>query len=85
MLKTINVGTKKKIRLSTYDTDWIKNRCFICGKEFQNTEKDYEIKGNCCTECNVRIDEKIQRDVRERARQRKYYVEVTKKKNKLKK
>jgi len=32
----------------TYDTDWIKDRCFICGRGFPNSRAHYEAHGNWC-------------------------------------
>jgi len=57
MKKTINVGSKKPIYIS-YDTDNIKDWCFICGnslvRDIDSKEIYYEKYGNCCHTCNAK-------------------------------
>ena len=53
MIKTKNIGGLKPL-LVKYDTNNIKNRCFICGKYINNSEELYEERGNCCSECSGR-------------------------------
>jgi hypothetical protein len=63
MLKTINVGSNRKSLLVNYNTNNIKDRCFICGKEGihgkTNPEIYYENFGNCCHSCNSKADKTV--------------------------
>ena len=62
MEKTINIGGRKPIMVK-YDTDNIKNICFICGNTLfigkQNREDYYEQYGNCCHKCSSRAGQVV--------------------------
>jgi len=51
MFKVINAGVGKEMFL-VYNTNNIKNKCFICGAEIKNSPKRYEIYGNSCGRCS---------------------------------
>jgi len=40
-------------------SDLVKDRCFICGRCFKNSWKDYKLKGNTCRLCDSRIELKL--------------------------
>jgi len=58
MNKTIDIGVKKSVMFE-YNTDNIKNSCFICGKKINNSEDYYELYGNCCRECGGLAEKRI--------------------------
>lgn len=41
----------------------IRNRCFICGHAYENDFKQYLVRGNCCTPCNVRIANYLRKNI----------------------
>ena len=51
MFKVINAGVGKEMFL-VYNTNDIKNKCFICGAEIKNSPKRYETYGNSCEHCS---------------------------------
>jgi hypothetical protein len=57
-----DLGNKKKnvSYISCFDEKWIKNRCFICGEKFINSEERYIEKGNCCSKCNIKIARRLE-------------------------
>ena len=63
MEKTINIGSTRKPLFAKYDTDNIKDRCFICGVDIIRGKEDreiyYEKYGNCCHKCNARASEVV--------------------------